>query len=432
MRIFTIILISLFLFSCSKNITGIKPQDPNDFDWTKDESPIYIEGKFLVPVGQTLHIEAGTVIKFQSTDDPNNNFSDEVGWIEVKGSINAIGDSEEIIQFVAESSGTWGGIVFRNSIDNYFYNCYFDDSAYAKNNINQRLVGAAIHCVDSEVNVNFCNFNDSRIYSIFADSSSTILIENASFFTCTVYQHPTSNIFVTNDSESEFDNCDISGYSYGMYFYHSGSARISNSDFETVLRAIHAQQLTGELEIENNTFRNGIYLYGSGESYKVLNNSFFQSGIAIETWLSREFSIQGNLFVECNLAIKTGACLESLEIYNSTFYNIDTCCYGDDINLFNSIIFGENSYFQQEDNWHGQLYIEKSLIPFVDEHTTVSDCIIGEDPIFSNVNIYKPSSESPCIDYGNNYSEIILEEDLDGNVRISGDAIDLGSYEYIE
>jgi len=78
------------------------------------------------------------------------------------------------------------------------------------------------------------------------------------------------------------------------------------------------------------------------------------------------------------------------------------------------------------------MHFRKSLIPFLDANTGMLETIVGEDPLFMDLTNFIPAYNSPCIDYGNDYSDMILKEDLNGNVRFFGEAIDLGCYEYVE
>jgi parallel beta-helix repeat protein len=62
--------------------------------------------------------------------------------------------------------------------------------------------------------------------------------------------------------------------------------------------------------------------------------------------------------------------------------------------------------------------------------TKLTNCCIT-DPLFINPSAgnYRPSSNSPCINSGNN-AYVLNTNDLDGNPRIVGGTVDIGAYEY--
>ncbi len=433
MRYLLFFLISFLLVSCSDNITGNKPQDPNDFYWSKNESPIIIEGKFNVPLNETLVIEAGTIVSFQSTDDPNGNYTDEVGWIESFGNIRAIGAENDSIKFISQTEGAWGGIIFRNSTINNFVNCHFENAAYVWNS--NELLRAAIHCVESYVNISSSTFHNCRMQSIYADSASVVSVNNSIFYKNTSYENPSVYIYAQCESSASIVYCNFSGFPGGVRLSNNNYSIVSHSDFNTICECIYSYESNEELIVENNHFLNGgtaVYISKNQSAVKILNNIFDGCEKGINLWLNYENYIQGNLFMNCDVGTYSEASHDEINIYNSTFVNNETCIAGDNFFVYNSIISGNTDYFQQVMGM-GSLTITQSLIPFYINCVNVTYCIVGESPQFVDViNDFHLSSSSPCIDYGYNYTNIIINYDLDSNTRITGESIDLGSYEYTD
>ena len=431
MKYLLVLIISFLLLSCSENITEIKPHDPNDLYWSKDESPIYIEGRFIVPFNETLTIEAGTVISFQSCDDPNGNYIDEVGWIESFGNIIATGSENDSIRFTSNSDGAWGGIILSNSTGNNFDYCYIENSSYVKDYY--EVLKAAIHSINSEINISNCTFLNCRVQSVYADSSSIITANNSTFNKQISYQHSSMYLVAKSESSVYISNCSFSGWYAGIRLYNNNYSIISYSNFNTAHESIYSNETNEDLVIENNHFFNGgnaIFISRNQSQVNILNNSFDGCDEGINLWLTQENYIQGNLFVNCNVGVYSEVTLGDTKIYNSTFINNETCLAGVNLFVYNSIISGNNDYYQQ---YLGRefLTVTKSLIPFISNFVNITNCIVGDNPLFINsLTDFHLSNNSPCVDYGNNYSDIIINFDLDDNERIQGESIDIGSYEF--
>lgn len=85
-------------------------------NWTKNASPYIIEGEAIVPEGQVLTLEPGTVVRFMT--GYNSDYSEsgfDVGMLRVRGVLEALGTPEDMITFTREGEeGNWGVIFLEN------------------------------------------------------------------------------------------------------------------------------------------------------------------------------------------------------------------------------------------------------------------------------------------------------------------------------
>jgi cysteine-rich repeat protein len=82
--------------------------------WNPAGSPYIIQGDIVVPAGAFLNIEAGTVVKFASTDAQASGLSTTRVELTVNGALNVTGTAVDPVIFEAQSGsspGTWYGLI---------------------------------------------------------------------------------------------------------------------------------------------------------------------------------------------------------------------------------------------------------------------------------------------------------------------------------
>ena len=129
------------------------------------------------------------------------------------------------------------------------------------------------------------------------------------------------------------------------------------------------------------------------------------------------------------------------EIYNSIFYNPDNEM--GDLSFVNRVVtFGGHTYHPVEGLFYNNLLSTPTTWFNVTEPDYFYDdgSIYSGDPLFagefdetlniSDVDYYKLSENSPCIDAGYQDTSFLPQMDLAGNQRVSGSAVDMGVFEY--
>jgi parallel beta-helix repeat protein/predicted outer membrane repeat protein len=184
-------------------------------------------------------------------------------------------------------------------------------------------------------------------------------------------------------------------------------------------------------DVPNGNFQNLIVI----NSFK--QNSAYQ-GSAL--YVNRDFNysynvkVINNLFAENNASDK-GVVYFQGNNYNTVFNhntvtnntagnNISGVCYEDD-NFFSNEFKNNIIYESVVDIYFHNLYPAQP--PFYTALTTTN--YLQTNPLFVSSTDYHLSSNSPCINAGNNYVSIMLY-DLDANQRIANFITDYGCYEY--
>ncbi len=82
--------------------------------WTQAAGPYIVHGDVVVPSGAYLHIEAGTVVQFQASDDLGTGLDTNRIEITVNGTLHVNGTESNPVRFEpvsGQTPGTWYGIV---------------------------------------------------------------------------------------------------------------------------------------------------------------------------------------------------------------------------------------------------------------------------------------------------------------------------------
>ena len=196
-----------------------------------------VVSNLVVPTNQTLVIEAGAVLKFETNTS-----------LTVAGTLNAIGEAANRIVFTCAATtpqaGSWLGIVITKtastgttSVLNHV------EVSFAENGIAVRGSGPSLLLADSAV----CN---SRSMGISADASGFLSVTDLQIFRTQVWSNGTDGVFArgyasgcsSSDSGVTLEDCDIAfnGQS-GVNLSGSGSpifgcSRSFSGDAQAVLR----------------------------------------------------------------------------------------------------------------------------------------------------------------------------------------------------
>jgi hypothetical protein len=232
--LFTAGLIALLPFLLSAQ-TEIADGSTVSGSWTKDQSPYHIKGVVTVPVGQTLTIEPGVVVKFRAdtvTQMELETFGSgkfKLGMMRVRGNLVAKGTPEERILFTRLEQEDlkdpfWGAIQVCASLgESVFSHCTFEyangvlNIPTGENEVQENATGALsfIECggtVDNcvfrfnwaainakhgaTVKVNYCTIVDNK-YAIEANEDSKVKV-----VACIFYDN-LDGFFINEDNDIE-------------------------------------------------------------------------------------------------------------------------------------------------------------------------------------------------------------------------------------
>jgi hypothetical protein len=126
------------------------------------------------------------------------------------------------------------------------------------------------------------------------------------------------------------------------------------------------------------------------------------------------------------------------KIYNSIFYNPE-CLLDGEINLSNKIKI-DNQYVPMDSHLNNNLFYCETPFYWNEDYVIQDDNLFSTNPEFlgqyvdsltvSDIDYYRLSENSPCIDAGFSDTSFLASTDLAGNARIWGQAVDIGVFEY--
>ncbi len=125
------------------------------------------------------------------------------------------------------------------------------------------------------------------------------------------------------------------------------------------------------------------------------------------------------------------------KIYNSIFYNPNST---GDFDLSNFILGPNWEWVTVESSFYNNLFYVESPYIWVEDQVEQGDNLFSTNPHFlgeyvdsltvSDVDYYRLSDNSPCIDAGFSDTSFLASTDLAGNARVWGNAVDIGAFEY--
>ena len=272
-----------------------------DILWRKNDSPIYIDSCFVVPVGKTLFIEPGVEVRFKAGRYGHNYNFLEVGMLHIKGNIIARGTRND-------------SIVFTRNGDEYSWAVICIDSTSTDKNIFQ-------YCkmlYSGEVN-NYPIERDSKRYSL-----------GGSICLCR--------------STAEIKNCFLEENLYGLFLYNSNGTKISNSTFKNYGCDIVCEEECALINVEGNTFINNVSgeLTGSIISYNscltIVMNNFNGYSYAIYCRDKGIYCVEDNTFEGNHYGVYCVDVSGGNVINNKMINNVYSLLFVEtDINIINNL-----------------------------------------------------------------------------------------------
>ena len=354
-------------------------------NWTLANSPYIIEGRAIVPFGQTLTIEPGVDVRLKSSTSPTpswfNYDSGNIGVIRVHGEIIANGTVADPIVFTRNNNGFWGVILIDEnaSSSSSFSNCVIE---WAKESRNVTGIpspvsfNGAISIYKSSIAVNkneFRNNNNNGMYIREATNSFNF----------------SNNTFHSNGSNGNVIEQSTVNAINNTYYNNSNNA---SGQVAAIRSSNSTVYLVGNLIYNNDDF--GIFTSSGGNHYLV-NNTIFGNSQGIRVESGANTYIHNSIIQENTLNFATsnpgGATIEMQ--YSST----------------NDTTFPANV-------------------------TNVASNLLGSDALFTNPgeNDFGLQSTSPLIDAGNPIATglNIPATDVLGNTRVDNNIVDIGAIEF--
>ncbi len=360
----------------SSNISGT---------WTAAGAPYLIEGRAIVPDGETLTIEPGVEVRLQSSASPTASWFDysagNVGVIRVEGRIIADGTEADNILFTRSDAGHWGTILIdeQASAASSFTHCIIE---YAKESRNVPGITFPLSF-----------FGGVSVYKNRIRFENNELRENRN---AGLYIREAAGLF-------EFRN-------NAFYDNDANALVISQSTANSI----------------NNTF---------------YNNSFSASGAvaAIRCNASEVFLVGNLVYNNDDFGVHTTSGGNVFIVNTTIFGNLQGIRVEDGANTYitNCIIQNNSTNFATGDIGGAEIGLQYSLTddPALPANvTSVSGNILNAAALFTDpaANDFSLQSTSPAIDKGNPITSgfNIPPWDIAGFNRIANGRIDIGALEY--
>lgn len=293
------LLISLFLIlmtSYAAIASEVSGSILSDTTWTANNGDIIVTGTVTVPLGKTLMIEPGTVIKFASGTS-----------LLIAGKIIASGTSNQPITFTSNSGlpspGDWNGIEFQNTANvgstfdycNVLYggnganasNIYFKTGAFSINMNHVLSTYSSNHGINlraSSPQIKHSVFSENTDYGVYSDLFSSYNLDsctvsnNGNGIRVPVNSTPTithtkislngTGIFIDNSAVPVIKFNDIHDNSIGLQFISLGAKQPTIATNNFFGNTVYAVKNTGTqtLNAENNYWNSN-----SGPFHPTLN-----------------------------------------------------------------------------------------------------------------------------------------------------------------
>lgn len=425
-----------------------------------------VDGDVTVPQGDSLIIDAGTVVRFLGY------YHFQVyGYLAING---AAGDSVRITSSPVnqqQAANQWQGFNFWNeSNDNSYLHYtiveYAYDGVYAEWS-KQSYVGCTFY-ENGRYGLSLNRSDGSEITnSVFVENNNTGLY--MTYTTATISgseftNNSSWNTKIADYSKLVMDNCLIENANQGIHTQSYSDLRMSNSIVRNITsNGIYIQDVYARGAITNNQFEycdNGIYLYYRSHTL-IEGNTFAYNSDGIEIYYECDSRISANTFIANNNGIRYGNsshyCQNTIS-YNVFAYQINdgiykggyTSSYNNDLNINYNTFFGnggdgiqinsfgtdtiKNNVVYDNGNWGLNL----SLYTEVIENNSIYSNAAGEISNLDNAPSetwnfisVNPNNNTTC-DIYRNISEdpaFNLSDTLDVSLQATSKCIDGGSEE---
>ncbi|WP_282777181.1 right-handed parallel beta-helix repeat-containing protein [Phaeodactylibacter xiamenensis] len=385
MRIAHILLVLTLLIQTSFGQTTITDSTTVSGNWTVANSPYLIEGRAIVPSGQTLTLEPGVEVRLRSSASPTPSWFDysagNVGVIRVEGTIIANGTPAAPIVFTRDNTGFWGTILIdENASDgSSFSNCIIE---YAKESRNVPGVATpasfngSISVYRSGVSISQNVFRHNTVNGLYIRESTGPIVFS-------------ENVFHDNGSNGSVIEQSTVNATNNTYHNNSNSA---SGQVSAIRSSNSTVFLAGNLIYDNDDF--GIFTTDGGHHYLVNN------------------TIVGN---SQGIRVESGA--------NTYIYS--TIVQNNTLNFATGSVGGATVEMQ---------YSLTNDAAFPANVTNVSGNLLGSDAQFTNAGggDFSLQDSSSAIDAGNPDTTglNIPSTDILGNPRLSNTIIDIGAIEF--
>jgi parallel beta-helix repeat protein len=353
--------------------------------WTLANSPYLIEGRAIVPSGQTLTIEPGVEVRLKSSTSPTISWFDysaaNVGVIRVEGDIIADGTSAEPILFTRDNAGHWGTILIDDnaSSSSSFTHCIIEYGKESRNVTGITSVVAftgGISVYNSAINFTNNEVRNNSIDGVYINGTDNALV----FTDNRIHNNDRNGLSVMN-SDADLVNNSIYDNSFGA----SGSVA-------AVVLSNCTVSLIGNLVYDNDDF--GVFSNSTGNN-SIVNNTIVGNGQGIR--------------------VEGGA---------NTFI-INTIIQNNDLNF--AVGSPGGATIEMEHSLTNEASLPSNI-------TDVGNNILNGDALFTNSagDDYSLLSNSSCVDAGKPNTTGLNLPSVDnlGNNRVENGIVDIGAIEY--
>ena len=353
-------------------------------NWTLANSPYIVEGRAIVPNGQTLTIDPGVEIRLRSSASPTPSWFDysagNVGVIRVEGEIIANGTISDPIVFTRNNTGFWGTLLIDQNASNNssITNCVIEYAKESRNIPGITTVvsfNGGISIFNNNITFHSNEVRNNNINGIYIKDVNTAFDLSSN----TIYNNGSNGIVIEGSIVNATNNT----------LYNNS---ITATGFVSAIRSSNSTvYLVGNLIYNNDDF--GIFTTNGGNHY-IVNNTIYANSNGIRVESGANTFIHNSIIQNNTLNFATsspgGATIEmSYSLTNSTAPTNVTSLAG---NLFSS-----NALFTN-----------------------------------ATINDFSLQNTSPCIDQGNPITTglNIPPFDILGNNRIDNGFIDMGAIEF--